>query len=426
MNLKYNTYLLHDRELYRISNILEGGNIIIYNNFILPEVISTNQNIISNQYSIPSSTSSFDPYIPSSSNMNSINKNVLFNPPETLFQVDHPPIYKIKPISLAQKMDTSNIALNCEVENRMLHTGEFKCNNNQYIQLNTLPLIKQCSSKETEKNKEISIESVVLHPEINKSQHVAIDIVNNDCKMKNMFEKETDKEKEEAESEFDEFITKKHKCDKCCMMFLLREMFLYKENVCSTNKYYICLDCSLNISDGKKLWDWEDKPFASKKIVCWRCAKSKSYFRFQKENKYCDYCLLKKKWSRCHYRNKDSSDSFNSFIERNNDDFKFLEREIATVRCCMCKNSCDKRNVFAYGCSELINNRMQYVCLDCSLKVNDASLINDWESGLTSREGKLCSRCRKYKSRRRFRSGRIACDYCSLKRKRMYLLMKSE
>lgn len=425
MNFQYNIYLLQNREFFRTNN-MSNDNIIIYKNFILPEVISTNQNIISNQYSIPSNTSSFDPYIPSTNNINSINKISQSNSSETPLQLAYPQTYKVKPIYSTQKTNESNIILNCEVESQMLETEKNKCTNEQYINLNTLPLATPCFSKQSEKYKEINIESVTNHPDDNKLQHTTTDTKNDICIKKNEFEKEIDKDEAETESEFDKFIIKKHKCDNCHMLYLLKDMFLYRENVSSTNKYYICLDCSLNISNGKKLKDWEEKPFASKRIVCWRCSKPKSFFRFHKENKYCDYCLLKKKWSRCHYRNKKELDSFNSLIVTNNDEYNFLEQEVAAVRCCMCKNSCDKRNVFAYGYNDLQNNRMRFICLDCSLKVDDNTLISDWELCLTSRNGKLCNRCRKYKSRKRFRSGRIACDYCSLKRKRMYLLMKNE
>lgn len=215
---------------------------------------------------------------------------------------------------------------------------------------------------------------------------------------------------------------KKKNCDYCQKKNLLKNMFIIKETI-DSNITYICLKCSSNICESRMLKDWEKEPKSIDTKICRRCNKEKSYYRFNNDNKYCDYCLLKKKWSRLRrkvdfdYANDYSNDDEDEIIPKTNKQY---------VYCCFCNERTLIEECFLYFECYFDTFSNKKICLNCSLKIKDWRCLRDWEDSAEVRSGKVCSRCKKVKSSCRFKNGKSGCEYCSLKRKRLYLLQKQQ
>lgn len=83
---------------------------------------------------------------------------------------------------------------------------------------------------------------------------------------------------------------KKEMCYKCHQKVLRNNMFVLDK--CN----YICIPCSVAIDDITRLSDWEEQPLG-KGVMCYRCKKLKSGYRFKKVKSHlCSYCSYKQKW----------------------------------------------------------------------------------------------------------------------------------
>lgn len=202
------------------------------------------------------------------------------------------------------------------------------------------------------------------------------------------------------------------KCSFCHKRTILKNMFVLKNDFSLS---FICLNCSVKKTKCRDLKDWENEPNSTKTSVCPRCTKKKSYYRFRNGNKYCDYCLLKRKWARLRSKLVDSDYYEDRTTETYIDKY---------VNCCFCKENINIQDCFLYckNIEECYSN--EKVCLDCSLKIKDWRCLRDWEDTADPKNAKMCSRCKKMKNRNRFKPGNKGCSYCSLKRKRLYLLQK--
>lgn len=86
-------------------------------------------------------------------------------------------------------------------------------------------------------------------------------------------------------------------CYRCYKSYDLNELFLYDDN-------FLCINCAISVvRSPSKLKDWEIKNDNEKQYICKRCHSLKSSKRFRMDekfrmgNRYCAYCLLKKRWA---------------------------------------------------------------------------------------------------------------------------------
>lgn len=209
------------------------------------------------------------------------------------------------------------------------------------------------------------------------------------------------------------------KCHYCHKNVMLKTMFILKYD---DSECFICLKCSVNISECRMLKDWEKEPNSLKTKICPRCSKEKSYYRFRNNNKYCDYCLLKKKWLRLRAKieNSNKNDYFRD--DENEETSKTSTRK--RVNCCVCNEVVNLQECFLYFECFDDSYSDKKICLDCSLSIKDWRCLRDWEDSSAIKNGRICSRCKKMKSFNRFRYGKSGCGYCSLKRRRLYLLQR--
>lgn len=99
-----------------------------------------------------------------------------------------------------------------------------------------------------------------------------------------------------------------YSCYKCRERFHLKDLFAYEQSDNVSDTKPICLFCSKDVEDIRKLRDWTDIFQNDVKKKCPRCKNTKSLTRYTKNNKYCDFCLLKKKWSRLKSKYKTSDE----------------------------------------------------------------------------------------------------------------------
>lgn len=200
-----------------------------------------------------------------------------------------------------------------------------------------------------------------------------------------------------------------YSCCKCRGHFHLKDLFVYEESDNISDKKPICLVCSKEVDDVRKLRDWTDIYENDVKKECSRCKNTKSLTRFTENNKYCDFCLLKKRWSRMKTK-------YETTYERKR---RTINPDL--VKCCKCSKLCKRSVTFAYIEQEYYT---RYICLNCSVDVADWRKLRDWEEETGLIDSRMCSRCKKHKSLYRFNEGKSGCEYCSLKRKRLYLVQK--
>lgn len=201
----------------------------------------------------------------------------------------------------------------------------------------------------------------------------------------------------------------KKKCFVCCNMRNIHEMFIYDDKTGKSD--YICFNCSSNVNESRSLRDWEVEPLSFSNKKCNRCLKYKSLNRFMKNNKYCNYCMLKKRWT----RNKKKDEI------KKNEMIKSKLRKLYNYEYKNACSSCLKEKILKEMFIETGNNK--YICVDCSVNIN-LSLLSDWEIKGKSNDNRLCFRCKEWKSKERFNSKSQYCQYCSLKRRRKYLIYK--
>lgn len=203
-------------------------------------------------------------------------------------------------------------------------------------------------------------------------------------------------------------------CCKCRENFESKDIFAYQEDVYVSSVNPICMICAKEVEDIKRLKDWADIDIDGITKVCARCKNNKPLSRYAENRKYCKLCLMKKKWSR--YQNK---------IEKNYE-VKVKYDCSDGVQCCKCFNLCKKFQSFVYVEGKDSTDK-KFICLKCSLDVSDWYRLKDWEDDNNIEfKTKLCKRCKKYKSIDRFGDGKSGCEYCALKRKRVYLISKRE
>lgn len=199
---------------------------------------------------------------------------------------------------------------------------------------------------------------------------------------------------------------------------------MYKSTDTIPSEKMICFECSLNILECRDLLDWEDKPISSDTRVCPRCNKTKSSFRFCGGNKYCNFCLLKKKWTRTKEKMMKNEIISDSDTDNEITIFKSKKPTKKHILCDFCGVNADAKDIFLYidKSDEYVQNKN--MCFKCSLNVKDFRLLTDWICNDHRQNSRYCTRCKKWKSICRFTEGKKNCQYCSLKRKRLYILQK--
>lgn len=203
-------------------------------------------------------------------------------------------------------------------------------------------------------------------------------------------------------------IKREIKCYKCEKICNIEEMFIY--NIPIENKdHFICFDCSCYVNESRALKDWENIPLSNEVKKCNRCMKFKSDNRFTNRNRYCNFCLLKKKWSRIRQLRKNDNEKKPN-----------KEREMRNI-CSICLKEKELKDMFVYNSD--VESKLEYVCVNCSVNL-EVCRLHDWENKRDRRNGKLCQRCKKWKTKTRFNKNGEACHYCSLKRRRLYLVSK--
>lgn len=93
------------------------------------------------------------------------------------------------------------------------------------------------------------------------------------------------------------YIKIKYKKKLCCMCYknvLRNDMFILDKSN-NGNDNYICVNCSIKVNDIKRLSDWEEQVIGDG-IICYRCKRKKSSYRFKKNKNLCSYCSYKQKW----------------------------------------------------------------------------------------------------------------------------------
>lgn len=234
--------------------------------------------------------------------------------------------------------------------------------------------------------------------------------------------------KKEVESKVEFY----HTCCSCKRYVSMRNMFTLDYKNPSLLDKLICIECSSQISESYLLHDWSSDIECNEMYHCPRCKKDKPSYKFKNNNKYCDYCLIKKKWLRL--RSKIQKEDIYSDFEENSgsssnnssgDDSDKIgdSNHIRKVICFNCNISVNIKQTFLYYKVKDYFSK-KYICLNCSLGVSNCHLLHDWEDNVSLFDGKMCNRCKKIKSFNRFKTGHSGCDYCSLKRKRLYLLTR--
>lgn len=92
-----------------------------------------------------------------------------------------------------------------------------------------------------------------------------------------------------------------------------------------------------------------------------------------------------------------------------------------TKKCFKCDRLFDKNHLFIYSEDKSLDvDDKPYICLGCSLYVNDDLMLRDWDTNLQNPF--KCYRCNHERSSARRTKVGSYCSYCSLKKKRSYLL----
>lgn len=214
-----------------------------------------------------------------------------------------------------------------------------------------------------------------------------------------------------------------HTCCTCKKKMMMRNMFSLDYKNPGLMSKLICLTCALHIDESYFLHDWTSNIECDEYRHCPRCKKDKPSYKFKKYNKYCDYCLIKKKWLRLKSKLQ-NDEMYGAYEESGNsssDEYENVSNR--KVRCCSCNLLVNIDVAFLYfKVKDYFSNR--YICLKCSLNVSNCHLLHDWEDYVDSEYGRMCNRCKRIKSLSRFKIGHLGCDYCSLKRRRLYLLTR--
>lgn len=90
-----------------------------------------------------------------------------------------------------------------------------------------------------------------------------------------------------------------------------------------------------------------------------------------------------------------------------------------TKKCFKCNQTYDKNHMFIYSEDKTTNvDDKPYICLVCSISVNDDKMLRDWDLGLEN--SFKCYRCNHNRSAGRRNKNSSYCYYCALKKKRAY------
>lgn len=220
-----------------------------------------------------------------------------------------------------------------------------------------------------------------------------------------------------------------HTCCACNRNIPMNEMFSLGLNIVTSDSRLICLCCAVDNEEGSILHDWTLDVECDEKRYCSRCRKEKPCYKFTENNKYCDYCLIRKRFLRLKRKkeekimNEEEESISNSSCSGNSSDDSYEKNNKRKVKCCKCNKFVNISETFLLS-KDRYSFSDKHICLYCSLDISNYHLLYDWEDNVNHDCGKMCSRCKKIKSFSRFRVGHLSCEYCSLKRKRQYLLTR--